>query len=119
MSLGFFVLLLLGHRFILLLIGIFSNCFLSSKISLENSEEEERSTEKTTNTNAPLDVSSISDLVEKTITPIVGCGRAFCLLLSLYFVKGKKKKRKRADDDADDVSRNDFVVVLLHGCNEN
>ena len=41
--------------------------------------------------------------------------------LSLFFVKGKKKKkRKRADDDdADDVSRNDFVVVLLHGCNEN
>ena len=40
--------------------------------------------------------------------------------LSLSFVKGKKKKRKRADDDdADDVSRNDFVVVLLHGCNEN
>tara|TARA_B100000073_G_scaffold49527_2_gene36525 strand:- start:1063 stop:1335 length:273 start_codon:yes stop_codon:yes gene_type:complete len=41
--------------------------------------------------------------------------------LSLSFLKGKKKKkRKRADDDdADDVSRNDFVVVLLHGCNEN
>ena len=39
--------------------------------------------------------------------------------LSLFCKGKKKKKRKRADDDdADDVS-NDFVVVLLHGCNEN
>ena len=82
------------------------------------SQKEERSTEKTTKTPTftPLDVSSI--LSDRSN----GCGRAFCLLLSLslFFVKGKKKKRKRADDDdADDVSRNDFVVVLLHGCNEN
>ena len=109
----------LGHTFLLLLLlfGIFSNCcFLSSSLS----QKEERSTEKTTKTPTftPLDgVSSISSDRSNV------CGRAFCLLLSLslFFVKGKKKKkRKRADDDdADDVSRNDFVVVLLHGCNEN
>ena len=108
----------LGHiRFLLLLLGIFSNCcFLSSvKISLKKKNGRQKRPPK-----HQLLRLSTGFLRYHPIgrTCVVALSVSFSL--SLSFVKGKKKKRKRADDDdADDVSRNDFVVVLLHGCNEN
>ena len=121
MSLGFFVLKALfwdtHFFFFFFFFGIFSNCcFLSSvKISLKKKNGRQKRPPK-----HQLLRLSTGFLRYHPIgrTCVVALSVSFSL--SLFFVKGKKKKRKRADDDdADDVSRNDFVVVLLHGCNEN
>ena len=104
----------LGHRFLLL--GIFSNCFFLSsvKISLKKKNGRQKRPPK----HQLLRLSTFLRYYPIGRTGVVALSVSFSL--SLSFVKGKKKKRKRADDDdADDVSRNDFVVVLLHGCNEN
>ena len=118
MSLGFFVLKALFWDtldFFFFFLGIFSNCFFLSsvKISLKKKNGRQK--------RPPKHQLRLSTFLRYPIgrTGVVALSVSFSL--SLSFVKGKKKKkRKRADDDdADDVSRNDFVVVLLHGCNEN
>ena len=121
MSLGFFVLkaLFFTHLLLLLLFGIFQTVVFSLpkvKISLKKKNGRQKRPPK-----HQLLRLSTGFLRYHPIgrTCVVALSVSFSL--SLFFVKGKKKKkRKRADDDdADDVSRNDFVVVLLHGCNEN
>ena len=113
--------------FFFFLVGFFQTVFCRPKFfSLSKRRTVDRKYHQNTNCDTPLEtflryypISSrrrrsrrSSGVVTRFLSPSVS--------LSLYFVKGKKKKkRKRADDDADDVSRNDFVVVLLHGCNEN
>ena len=91
MSLGFFVLKALFWDtldFFFFVLGFFQTVFFVFRKNL--SQKEERSTEKTTKTPTftPLDVSSISDRSN-------GCGRAFCLLLSLsLFCKGEEEEEK-------------------------